>query len=675
MKTNNITLNAQQEQAFKLVKDSNFSFFLTGRAGTGKTTLLRYIQENVRKSFVVCCPTGISAQLAGGRTINSFFGMPPTVITQRTEFQLNSNKQSLLRQVDCIIIDEVSMVSCDKIDGIDRILRHVMHSSQPFGGKQIIFSGDMYQLDPVVRRTDAGLMQFYRVVYGTEMPYFYQAHVFSRIKLPRIELTEVYRQTDGKFLSILDNIRAGRVLTTDLMVLNTTGQRNYSQNGEDTLILSTKNELVDRINAEKLAAIDAKEFHYMAVLEGTPNCKDILAPEDLALKEGARVMFCRNDRDGRWVNGSLGTVSGLTDEAILVRLDNGCLVEVDRVVWETTEDTYNEATKSMESVVVGTFVQYPLRAAWAITVHKSQGMTFDKVNIDSTGGFFTAGQLYVALSRARSLEGLGLSAPIRWNDVRRKPAIDTFMSEYSDVEMISSDLKQYESYNRALTEADMDSAARECQRLMHEALTAGHMDDAYFAAEKMMDCLYDTNILCCSQNFALLPGADNRSLLLNAILAIESGNYAIAVSLAEQGMLLDGAMHFYYLKSIALMAMGDAAEAENINDQWLSSLREHNESVDSRCRYAIARSSFALDKPFMGDMQSFIRHNQFYVPGYEMLRKMMHEKGLVLVTDDTHHSLVDVFNAEEGNLAAAWRNSDVDARRALVRAILDFPYE
>ena len=190
-----------------------------------------------------------------------------------------------------------------------------------------------------------------------------------------------------------------------------------------------------------------------------------------------------------------------------------------------------------------------------------------------------------------------------------------------------------------------------------------------------MDCLYDTNILCCSQNFALLPGADNRSLLLNAILAIESGNYAIAVSLAEQGMLLDGAMHFYYLKSIALMAMGDAAEAENINDQWLSSLREHNESVDSRCRYAIARSSFALDKPFMGDMQSFIRHNQFYVPGYEMLRKMMHEKGLVLVTDDTHHSLVDVFNAEEGNLAAAWRNSDVDARRALVRAILDFPYE
>lgn len=675
MKSNNITLNAQQEQAFKLVKNSNFSFFLTGRAGTGKTTLLRYIQDNVDKSFVVCCPTGVAAQLVGGRTINSFFGMPMTVITQRTEFQLNSNKQSLLRQVDCIIIDEVSMVSCDKIDGIDRILRRVMHSSQPFGGKQIIFSGDMYQLDPVVKRNDAGVMQFYRAVYGTEMPYFYLAHVFSRIKLPRIELIQVYRQTDGCFLSILDNVRAGRVNTTDLATLNSVGQRNYSQNGDDTLILSTKNEFVDRINAERLAAIDAKEFHYMAATEGAPITKDILAPEDLALKEGARVMFCRNGRDGIWVNGTLGTIYALSENSIQVRIDNGCVVDVDRVVWETTEDTYNEETKSMESVVVGRFVQYPLRAAWAITVHKSQGMTFDKVNIDSAGGFFTAGQLYVALSRARSLEGLGLSAPIRWSDVRRKPAIDTFMSEYNDVEMISSDLKHYEAYNQALMMADMDSAAKECLRLMHEALAKACIDDAYFAAEKMMDCLYDADILCTGHKYTLLAGEDNRSLLLNAILSVESGNYAGAVALADKGLLWDGAMHFFYLKSIALMAMGDAVEAENINEQWMSSLREHNESVDSRCRYAIARSSFALDKPFMGDMQSFIRHNQFYLPGYEMLRKMMHEKNLVLDTADEQRNLVDVFNSAEGSLAAAWRNSDVNAKRALVRAILDFPYD
>lgn len=271
--------------------------------------------------------------------------------------------------------------------------------------------------------------------------------------------------------------------------------------------------------------------------------------------------------------------------------------------------------------------------------------------------------------------GLGLSAPIRWNDVRRKPAIDTFMREYNDIEMISSDLKQYESYNRALTEADMDGAARECQRLMHEALAANRIDDAYFAAEKMMDCLYDTDILCSGEKFALLAGGDNRSLLINTILSIESGNFAMAVSLADQGLLLDGAMHYYYLKSIALMRMGCVEEAECINGQWLSSLRENNESVDSRCRYAIAHSSFALDKPFMGDMQSFIRHNQSYLPGYEMLRRMMREKGLTLATDDTHHSLVDVFNSADGSLAAAWRNSKVDAKRALIRAILDFPYE
>lgn len=671
----NIKLNAQQERAFNLVKNSNFSFFLTGRAGTGKSTLLRYIRDNVKKSFVVCCPTGISAQLVGGRTINSFFGMPPTVITQRTEFQINSDKQSLLRQIDCIIIDEVSMVHCDKIDGIDRILRQVMHNSRPFGGKQIIFSGDMYQLDPVIRRTDAGLMQYYRAVYDTEMPYFYQAHVFSRIKLPRIELTEVYRQTDRRFLSILDNIRGGVVEHNDLMLLNHFGQRNYKQNGNDTLILSTRNDLVDEINAEKLASIDAKEFHYEAALKGTPNIKDILVPELLTLKVGARVMFCRNDSSGRWVNGSLGTVQDLSDDTISVRLDNGAVADVEKAKWETTIDTYDEKTKSISSVVVGVFVQYPLRTAWAITVHKSQGMSFDKVNIDSSCGFFTAGQLYVALSRARSLDGLGLLAPIRWSDIRRKPTIDSFMSEYNDVKMIDSDLKQYENYNLALSEADFDGAAEECLRLMHDALCDSRLDDAYFAAEKMMDCLYDTNILCTGEKHTLLTGKDTRSLLLNSILSIESGNYSDAVALADKGLKYDGAMHFFYLKSIALIRLGKVSDAESINGQWLSSLREHNESVDSRCRYALACSSFALDKPFMGDMQSFIRHNRSYLPGIETLRKMMHEKKLILETYDENRSLVDVFNGSDGNLSAAWRNSNSKARQALLRAIFDYPYE
>lgn len=675
MKSNNITLNAQQEQAFNLVKNTNFPFFLTGRAGTGKTTLIHYIQQNVDKSFVVVAYTGVAALLAQGMTIHSFFGMPFDPITRHTDFRLNSNKIEVLKNVDTIIIDEVSMVRCDLIDGIDRVLRRVMKNSQPFGGKQIIFVGDMYQLEPVVDRSDVGQMAFYQKVYHTDQPYFYKAHVLSLIKLPRIELTQVYRQTDANFLSMLDHIREGVCDAKELHVLNESGKHQFLHSSLDTLTLTSLNDAAEQINNARLAELDVPEYLYDGKVTGLFDIKRAPVSMRLALRVGARVMFCRNDRDHRWVNGTVGTVCHLAGDAITIRLDNGLECDVEPTSWDNYTYTFDAETGKLEKEVVGTLTQYPLKLAWAITIHKSQGMTFDRLNIDLSKGVFMAGQLYVAISRVKSLEGLGLSSAIMPYYIRRKPEIDRFMSENNNLDAIRTDVEDYQTFNQALLESDYDCAALECHRLMHEAIQAHQIEDAYFAAVKMLDTLFNPDLLRSEKRIPLLSGEDMHVLLLNTILALENGDYSMSIALADRGLLYDGAANFYYIKSMALTRMGQTDEAAAIIEEWRDYLHRMNEVVDCRCVYAIAKANFLLGKPFIADMQTMIRSNVLYLPAYEELRQMMHEKNLLLQADDKCSSLVQVFNSSDGNLSAAWRNNSQEARRALFRAIQSYPYE
>lgn len=668
-------LNEEQVQALNLVENTNFSFFLTGRAGTGKTTFLHYIQEHVNKQFVVVAPTGVAAILAGGVTIHSFFGMPFDPITPMTEFQINFDKQVMLRRVDTIIIDEVSMVRCDLIDGIDRILRKAMHNSLPFGGKQIIFSGDLYQLEPVVDRRDEGLMQFFREKYGTEKAYFYEAKVFSRFKLPRIEFKKVYRQTDERFLTMLDHIRSGQYISAELMLLNSSGLRTMKEGSKDTLTLCARNDAADSINFARLSEIDEREITYVGKVDGDFSNKRFPVPQELTLKEGARVMFCRNDKHHRWVNGTVGTVEELTDFSITVRLDSGQLCDVEPASWENVTYTYNDKTKSLDKEVIGSYTQYPLKLAWAITIHKSQGMSFDRMNIDFSRGTFLPGQLYVALSRVTSLAGLGLSAAVQPYYITRRPDIDSFMRQHNNMNEIKAGVEEYATYNHALLEMDYDCAARECRRLMHTAIAQNNPDEAYYAAVRMLDVLFDIDILSSDTKDNLLPGDDARTLLLNAIFALENGDYNTAVALSERGMLLDGAGNFYFIKSIALSKMGDIDEAIAFNEEWQKYVRSEDNTIDTRCLYQIARTNFAAGAMFMSDMQSVIGHNPYYVPAYETLRQMMHEKGLVLATEDESRNLVDVFNSSEGLIATAWRNSTLEARKTLLKAILAYPYD
>ena len=417
--------NIRQKQAFELVKHTNQSFFLTGRAGTGKTTFLKNIQELTDKQFIVVAPTGIAAIVAGGVTIHSFFGLDLNVQGPRDHGKnFTEEKIEAVRACDTIIIDEVSMVRCDIVDAIDRTLRIITKSSLPFGGKQVVFSGDMFQLPPVLRsgaETDA-MLEYY----GTDIPFFFKAHVFENMTLPTIEFVKVYRQDEQLFLNILNNIRHGVYSAQDIKELNSRCIV-PEDTTEPIISLTPFKETAQRINDQRLADISEKEFIFEGKIDGKfgkkgkdGNLKEenLPAPMNLILKVGAQVMFTRNDPSHRWVNGTLGTVVELNEKEIKVKVGNN-INDVGCVVWESYEYEFDKKEKKLNKEIVGSFTQFPLKLAWAITIHKSQGLTFNKMILDLSRGTFAAGQLYVALSRVRSLDGLYLTRPVKYTDIKK----------------------------------------------------------------------------------------------------------------------------------------------------------------------------------------------------------------------------------------------------------------
>jgi len=398
--------------------------FITGRAGTGKSTLLQVFRNTTKKRVVVLAPTGIAALNVRGQTIHSFFGFPPRLLN-KSEIEKRKNFRIYVN-IDMIIIDEISMVRADIIDNIDYFLRINRNVNAPFGGVQMIFFGDLFQLPPVVSTPFE--KEYFRTTYPT--PYFFSAVAIHHIELKMVELLHVYRQEERNFINLLDNIRLNSLDYDDFMYLN---ERHLPAPEEDDffITLCSRNDIANRINENELKSIQLPEVAYQATVVGEFNPQLYPTDFNLILKEGAQVMFVKNDLQKQFVNGTIGIVTEANYERIMVRIpdENGPdkTIEVDRQEWEILKYE-NDADKPQQitTKVVGTFKQYPLKLAWAITIHKSQGKTFDRVIIDMGGGAFESGQTYVALSRCRTLEGVILKQPLRNRDI----IVDERITEY-----------------------------------------------------------------------------------------------------------------------------------------------------------------------------------------------------------------------------------------------------
>jgi ATP-dependent DNA helicase PIF1 len=424
--TPHLDINPKFQQALDLMEHSRNNIFITGRAGTGKSTLLEHFRGITSKKVAVLAPTGVAALNVHGQTIHSFFGFKPGITLEKVS-RRRAGARNIYRQLDMIIIDEVSMVRADLLDCVDRFLRlNGPNAGAPFGGVQMVFIGDLYQLPPVINNAE---MASYSSVYSS--PYFYGARVFSAADMDFIELDKVYRQLDHNFIHILNGIRDNSAEEEDLESLNRRHVPFFEPaRGDFYVYLTTTNAMARQINERELARLPGETYLLTGTVEGRFENEYMPTALELQVREGAQVMLLNNDAAKRWVNGSVGRVTSITLQGevanIEVELTTGEAVTVKPFTWEISR--YFAAEGALQSEVMGSFTQYPLMLAWAVTIHKSQGKTFDRVIVDMGWGAFACGQTYVALSRCTSLEGLVLKKPILKKHLLTDDGIEDFLA-------------------------------------------------------------------------------------------------------------------------------------------------------------------------------------------------------------------------------------------------------
>ncbi|SKC23020.1 HRDC domain-containing protein [Alkalitalea saponilacus] len=478
-----ITSTPTIELARQFIENTGKNLFLTGKAGTGKTTFLRQLKTNSPKRMAVVAPTGVAAINAGGVTIHSLFQLPfgPQIPnhylpqnqqTPESKFRFSREKLNILRSIDLLVIDEISMVRADLLDAIDGVFRRFRNRSKPFGGVQILMIGDLQQLAPVVRREDWALLEQHY-----SGPFFFQSKVLQHHPVETIELTHIFRQNDETFINVLNEIRENKLTTEGLSIL----QKRYIPDfkvPKGYITLTSHNKQADDINRKNLDAIKGSPLVFKARVEG--EFPETSYPNDfeLKLKPGAQVMFTKNDtsREKLYFNGKIGTIDRIIKETVYVRCsDPDMILEVEPVEWQNYKYTLNQTTNEIEEEVVGKFIQYPLRLAWAITIHKSQGLTFDHAVIDANAAF-AHGQTYVALSRCRTLEGLVLSSPIDQRAIISSSSVNHFIHKSTSNPPTSERIKSFQlEYERELIFElfDFSQLNRRLSRL-HKEISQNH---------------------------------------------------------------------------------------------------------------------------------------------------------------------------------------------------------
>ncbi len=645
--------NKEMMQAYRLLKNTNTSFFLTGRAGTGKTTFIKNAQKEINKNFVILAPTGVAAINAGGMTIHSFFGFEPKVLTPFDKASLNKENYAILRAADTIIIDEVSMVRCDLIDAINRTLQKCMRNMLPFGGKQMLFVGDMFQLEPVLTSDDKEEM---KSMYGDRKPFFFNAEVFSHITINPIELRQVYRQTDTKFLSLLDNIRNETAGKAELVTLN---NRVCEPQDDDRAIitLTSTNKVAKNINETMLAKMQEPEYIFEGSVEGDFVVEKFSTTERiLRLRVGAQVMFTRNDTGKRWVNGTLGKVEAINDNTITVKLNNGESHIVDRVTWEKVRYTYNKETKTVNKSIVGTFTQFPLKLAWAITIHKSQGLTFDNVRIDLSGGVFAAGQTYVALSRARSLDGLYLQKPVLAKHISTHKDILNLATSFNDDAMLNTEIDLGEELYVHLHKYDYDAAATILFRYGLNALEGSNTALAAKYFNRALDC-----VVCDDCFFDLMTeyrnnpsfgvlnlNGDADCTFINIVLCLYCNDFhqAAAMYTYYKNKSYPQTANMLYLESRICTLAGNMKRADELHDEIM-------QTYDNGINLKILYRGGIINEEYchidgLSALVSLTELAPHTTKVHGVIRNLMHKRNLRLrTTEETENELIDSFNNQE----------------------------
>lgn len=656
----------QEEQAYELIADTNISFFLTGKAGAGKTTFLHKVQKEVNKNFVVLAPTGVAAILAGGQTIHSFFGFPLSAMPLGSIGKISRERYNIIKNVDTIIIDEISMVRCDIVDAIDATLRECMHTSAPFGGKQMVFVGDLFQLEPVL--ADRSDKEVINDAYHTDKPFFFKANVFNRMRLPAIEFRKIYRQEDKCFLDILNNIRNGICNPQHIEVLN---QRITTSIPDDEtfITLCSINKRADAINDEKLLAIDAPKYTFEGVIEKDFDVKKIPVRKDLVLKKGAQVMFCRNDLQRRWANGTLGKITKIDQDNIYVTIDGDKEYKVDKVTWEDIKYEYNHETKKVEKKVTGTYTQYPLKLAWAITIHKSQGMTFDKMVLDLSHGIFSEGQLYVALSRVKSLEGLFLTLPIQSTHIRGSHEVLAYSDHYNDDTLIENELDKGKAIYHALKNNDFDCVCESLLRMIVAKVVEGNYKDAiYLVAEMFAIMISDEHLMNSIDKIPFISGSDVTTNMLNAVIALYSGRYENGVKFVDYVISQKCCKEALFIKARCEAMLQNYTEADKLHTKISEMI---GNSVDTKVYFAVAIVNEKIGDPSLGILQTLIKIHHDYVPTLIRLRQFMKAKKMILISQK-ENSLVEVFNGtqEDKDFVDGFHRADLGKKTDFINIIL-----
>lgn len=656
------------KKAHELIAETNESFFLTGKAGTGKTTFLKNIQKEIDKKFIVLAPTGIAALNAGGETLHSFFGFPFEAIPLGKTGKVSGEKIQLIKNTDTFIIDEVSMVRCDLVDAIDETLRRIMKIQVPFGGKQIVFVGDMLQLEPIIsNQTDKDIIL---ENYKTDKAFFFNAKVIKKIKLPVIELEKIFRQENYNFKRCLNEIRNGDVSEFNLSLLNSR-VKEPPNNDSFLITLTPYRKNADKINEEALEKIDADLVIFNGEIKNEFQKRDLPAPNELKLKKGAQVMFPRNDPMRRWVNGSLGVITDLTKETIKVGLNDGKEVEVTKVTWENIKYVYNRDKNEVEKEIVGNFTQYPLTLAWAVTIHKSQGLTFDKLKLDLSRGLFSDGQLYVALSRVRSLEGLYLSHPIRKSFIRSNKEILRF-SETSNNELtIDASIRRGKLSRLANYNNDIDQMTSSLFDYAYEEAKKGNERESLDVIALLLNYLvsdehlYEKEIEPSNLNSDKLS-----SLIINAFFSLYSKNYEDSLKYCDIVLTRHNCKEILFIKARALEKSGRLKEADEVN----IILGERPDiKEDYKIYFEIGCLNEKIGDPGLGILQSVLKQYPSYIPVIKAIKKYSLNRNITLI-NETNELIVSFNSSSEKDFIEKYKLSTVNDKEVLTQEILKVVY-